>query len=92
MKDEDVKIGMKVVPHSKAVSLSLETSLIWKYAKNKGQLYLYVYAKHSNYVYSLSYEPIPDGVDLFVASDFEPYEKSLPVELFYKALHDNLFD
>ena len=44
MKKEDVKIGMKVVPHSKSVwdKQTLTDSNCWKEATERNQEYLYV--------------------------------------------------
>jgi hypothetical protein len=76
MKREDIRRGMKVVPHSKTAEngCSLEYSLKWKMAKDNNQPYLYVnstvYAHHivlSNE--NVGYE---DG-DWFMPEDFTPY-------------------
>ena len=44
MKNEDVKVGMKVVPHSKTAGFwdELEQSYNWRYALDKKQPYLFV--------------------------------------------------
>jgi len=47
MKDNDVKIGMKVVPHSKTVlnSCNLDDCQLWKNARRNKQPYLFVVNK-----------------------------------------------
>lgn len=84
MKDKDVKIGMKVVPHKKTrgfvgdnrTNSDLANSYIWNYAKGVGQSFLYVTRKESNY-WVLSYDK-SQGImgDFFNASDFKPFHPS----------------
>jgi hypothetical protein len=42
MKIEDVKIGMKVVPHAKSIYDNLEDSNVWEAAKKMNQPFLFV--------------------------------------------------
>ena len=82
MENNEVKIGMKVIPHSKSYALDLHNSQHWKMAQEKGQNYLFVnYIHHSHThgkVFVLSFEPTspPRGAtgDFFIASDFDPLE------------------
>ncbi len=73
MKDEDVKIGMKVVPHDKTAGVMWTGSISpsWERAKAKGQPYLFVKEFLDN-AWVLSDDK--DGGGFFNASDFEPYE------------------
>ena len=79
MKNEDVKIGMKVVPHDKTATGwgNLSSSGHWKAAQEKGQPFLFVSSQCTNAfdkapVWVLGKTQDIDG-DLFNASDFEPY-------------------
>ena len=80
MKDEDVKIGMRVVPHSKLNDNNfLSYGIVYKRALSKNQKYLYViniekFKIGNNNVYTLNdiiYENYQTG-DFYIASDFEP--------------------
>jgi len=80
MKDEDVRIGMKVVPHDKTATGwgELSDSREWKAAQEKGQPFLFVSSQETNafggkLVWVL-YATHGGGGDLFNASDFEPYK------------------
>lgn len=90
MKHEDVKIGMKVVPHSKTDSGTvefLENSSIWKLAKSNNQSFLYVVDfSIENYSWVLNSDDTTAWTtheNLFNASDFEPYieEKVIKKEI-----------
>ena len=75
MQDNEVKIGMKVVPHSKTNRWSdLDESYHWKLAKVNKQPYLYVagYCEEEE-AWRLSFYGDSDFGDYFIASDFEPY-------------------
>jgi len=73
MKDADVKIGMKVVPHNKtAFMCGLGSSGNWQQAKRDHQPYLFVNG-HDEDGWMLG-NKIKTGGDYFNASDFEPYE------------------
>jgi len=87
MKDEDVKIGMKVIPHDKTATGwgELSSSNHWKVAQETGQPFLFVLRATTN-----SYDKTTVWVlgetqgghgDLFNASDFEPYVKPRRKEL-----------
>jgi len=79
MKDSDVKIGMKVVPHDKTSGRpGLENSDYWKRAKEAGQPYLFVIGD-VDLVWALSDKRDAGGLDteFFRASDFEPYHRAL---------------
>lgn len=81
MENENVKLGMKVVPHSKSYAQDLHNSQHWKMAKEKGWNYLYVNFIHTwhthgkVFVLGFGYngENLVNG-DFFLASDFEPFE------------------
>lgn len=89
MKHEEVKFGMKVVPHSKTSDgrvQCLENSVVWQEAIKIGQPYLYVVSKKPNDDYpecvlSLKYKRkqavhyFEMTGDYFLSSDFEKYEK-----------------
>lgn len=70
MKLEDVKIGMKVVPHSKSINSSLEISLHWRNAKKQGYLYV---TRIDEDIIILNANKEGSTGDYFCASDFEPY-------------------
>jgi hypothetical protein len=78
MLDQDVKIGMKVVPHSKSMLTDLSESKTWARAQIVGQPFLYVVNSREAVGnipinYSLSDEEDRLTGDRFLASDFEPY-------------------
>lgn len=77
MKIEDVKIGMKVVPHKKSVGD--DQSSAWNRIKRNGQPFLYVVAlsKEDGH-HKVQLWDAPGGSesgfgDWFLASDFDPY-------------------
>ena len=79
MKKEDVKIGMKVVPHSKSIwnNQTLTDSNCWKEATERNQEYLYVIFwsdSFSAFVLTENEENQEDG-EYFNSEDFEPYEE-----------------
>lgn len=79
MKNEDVKIGMKVVPHSKTVRgwSGLNSSKVWRAALYYEQPYLFVIGyKDEEECWDLSLEKDSDSGDFFNAEDFEPYEEN----------------
>lgn len=78
LKKENVKIGMKVVPHSKTVWSELEESNSWKLALVRKQNYLYVIAwDNDEQCFVLSENLIDEeGGDFFNPEDFEPYEEN----------------
>lgn len=78
MKIEDVKIGIKVVPHSK--SIDDDQSSAWNRIKRNGQPFLYVVGlpKRARHPDILLLWDTPGGSrsgsgDSFLASDVEPY-------------------
>jgi hypothetical protein len=75
MKLEDVKIEMKVVPHSKSIgSLGLENSSNWLNVKETDTPYLYVsYYSHKRCVLSTHPSDFEGDGDYFRAEDFELY-------------------
>lgn len=78
MKHEDVKIGMKVVPHSKTVSgaVRFEHCSTWNRAKSNNQSFLYVVDfSIGSYAWVLNEVGEINSIqgDFFNASDFEPY-------------------
>lgn len=86
MKNEDVKAGMKVVPHSKTVEGwgSLNECVPWKQAAERKQPYLFVHGfeNHVNtgtgltQAWALGAEIDRNGSGYFFnASDFEPYQE-----------------
>ena len=80
MKDEDVKIGMKVVPHSKSVYGShLFESTIWREAQSINQPYLYVVKVSGSWLLDVK-DFYRCGGDYFLASDFEPYKEENKME------------
>ncbi len=82
MLHNDVRIGMKVVPHGKTAdgrSLGLRSSAVWKRAKKMKQPFLYVSKKtpawaegYQECVLSETYLD-KDG-DYFLAIDFKRYK------------------
>lgn len=75
MKLKDVKIAIKVVPHSKSVWGSMEKSDTIINMKNLKQEYLYVARVDADGEVSLSEDSDTEG-DLFLAKDFEPYKEN----------------
>ena len=74
MKDEDVRVGMRVVPHDKtAGGTGLEECLVWRLAKEIGHPYLFVDAHIGKY-WRLCHTENGEDAAYFYASDFEPYE------------------
>ena len=73
MKIEDVKIGMKVVPHAKTAQgwNGLENCFHWNDVKDTDHPYLFVVGKERNY-FVLSQEN-EEGGNYYNASDFELY-------------------
>lgn len=78
MKLEDVKIGMKVVPHSKTVNGGLAGSVEMSKAAILNQPYLFVVRIEDNVV--LAHRPDMKAGDVFAPSDFRPYIMDLPSE------------
>jgi hypothetical protein len=74
MKHEDVKIGMKVVPHAKTSSIygGLESSANWDNARMILQPFLYV-VDFDGKNWILNYRGDTKNGDYFNACDFEPY-------------------
>jgi len=77
LKKENVKIGMKVVPHSKTVWSELEESNSWETALKRKQNYLYVTAWDDEEKCFVLSEDITDkeGGDFFNPEDFESYQE-----------------
>lgn len=82
MKNSDVKIGMKVVPHDKTVEGygdGLNESNQWSVAKENNQPFMYVteWSDDEN-CWCLSADNIPNtyNADFFDASDFELYREA----------------
>jgi hypothetical protein len=69
MKDKNVVIGMKVVPHRKSIWCDLVDSTSWQKSNKK---YLYVNYESED-GWCLDYDPESGSGDFFLASDFEPY-------------------
>jgi hypothetical protein len=80
MKNEDVKIGMKVVPIRKTAtnwgSGKLSDSYCWTRAKNMDQPYLFVvsYDEEDRAWVLGEYKNMPSCGDFFRARDFRLYE------------------
>jgi hypothetical protein len=79
MKHEDVKIGMKVVPHSKSVwgwsNGNFLDSFHLTHARERSQPYLFI-TGYDNDERAWMLSHLNDkGGDFFLASDFEPYEE-----------------
>lgn len=73
MKEQDVRIGMKVVPHDKtAGQKGLKKSTIWEVAKDDSLNYLYVRGKDEG-AFILSNKENYGIAEIFNACDFEPY-------------------
>lgn len=78
MKEDNIQIGMKVVPFQKTVLGwgRLHNSEVWETAIKKDQKYLYVVGKNNkNDCYILNDELDLDNIDgdYFNPEDFEPY-------------------
>lgn len=82
MEYKNVKMWMKVVPHSKTAEgrvLGIENSVVWRMAQERCQNYLYVSFKRLPDEYpecrlSLNYLD-KKNADYFLCSDFEKYNK-----------------
>lgn len=68
--------GQKVVPINKSVGKPLESSIVWKEAKESNQPFLFVsyYEKDSDRYVCSNVEDIKDG-DYFKENDLIPYEE-----------------
>jgi hypothetical protein len=91
MKDEDVKIGMKVVPYAKTSSIyaGLENSANWENAKEINQPFLYVAdfdENRNNWI--LNYKSDTKNGDYFNACDFEPYVEDINVYINFETHHE----
>jgi len=74
MKAADIKIGMKVVPHSKS-GQPLSESLEYQRTHKAGNAYLYVSKKlMGSDTWVLNHRPDDTSGDYFHPSDFKPYE------------------
>lgn len=76
MRFEDVKLGMKVVPHDKTAYRgdSLSYSRIWKECKKANQPYMYVIRTEDSGIVCCS-DRLGHRGDYFLASDLTPYEE-----------------
>ena len=88
MKLEDIKIGMKVVPHSKYGD-AYGLCWIWQAAKDQKQNYLYVVKIHEESV-SLSFKVSDTTGNYYFPSDIEPYQE--PTMTITQEQFDNLND
>lgn len=77
---EEVKVGVKVTPHSKSYAQDLSKSEHWNKARSDGQPYLYINAivpsRTQKYYYVLGYYPAKGNAhagDFFTLEDFELY-------------------
>lgn len=86
MKLEDIKIGMKVVPHSKYGD-AYGLCWIWQAAKDQKQNYLYVVKINEESV-SLSFKISDKTGNYYLPSDFEPYQE--PTMTITQEQFDNL--
>jgi len=79
MKEEEIRIGMKVVPHKKSIFCPLEQSNVWMCCRPLGQEYLFVVRVDNERAISrcpywvLSESENKRQGDYFAAEDFEPY-------------------
>lgn len=72
---KDYKVWDKVVPHAKTIADSLEDSLEWKRAREKGQEFLYVARNDVSGYLSLRNDNQGITGDWFNYSDVTPYEE-----------------
>ena len=75
MKLEDIKIGMKVEPHSKSAQNPLEESSHWNKALENDQEFLYVNSITEDGIVLAYQDQIKQTGDFFEPSDFEPYQE-----------------
>ena len=81
MKHEDVKLWMKVIPHSKTAdgrTPGLDSSVVWRDACRIGQPYLYVSFKRYQHEYHECRLVLTKGLDngdYFMSHDFEKWEE-----------------
>ena len=84
MKREDIKIGLKVVPHSKTTINygGLNWSTNWNRAKEINQPYLFVSGIKTDKIILSDEDGKNDVGDYFLPEDFEPYiEESESVKM-----------
>lgn len=74
MKDSDVRVGMRVVPHDKTAGCSLIDCVNWRNAKAENQPYLFVVEKYGKAWVLSSHAGKSWNTEYFNASDFEPYD------------------
>jgi len=83
MKQQDVKVWMKVKPHSKTPDgrvNGLENSVVWQKAQERGQDWLYIASKRPNGDYpecllALDWHGDKLISDYFLCEDFEKYSQ-----------------
>jgi hypothetical protein len=81
MQNNNIQIGMKVVPHAKTAYFNgLDSSIAWRNALEMEQKFLYVLDQDKTVGYwllnDIANPVILDG-DYFNACDFEPYVEKL---------------
>jgi hypothetical protein len=74
------KVGDKVVPISKSVLGSLDSSIAWRVANKKGQKYLFVIRIANDGDIICWYEDSAAGGDYFRPSDLIPYVEDIKIE------------
>ncbi len=75
MKDEDVRIGMRVVPHNKTEGVKLNSCRCWMNAEAKDQPYLFVIKRCGWDIWALNDDKNAMYGNYYYASDFEPYKE-----------------
>lgn len=80
-----LKIGQKVVPHSKSVGCSLNNSEQWERAQASGQNFLYVTCINEDRYYWCAFTKDDEDSERFFEDDLEPYikEKSEEKQMIY---------
>ena len=77
MNRDDIKVGIKVVPHAKTIYIrGLEQSIAWNNAKRMNQPYLFVTSieRDGSFLLNEVYTPERNATgDYFNAEDFEIY-------------------
>lgn len=69
--DNEFKVGDKVIPHDKTIWGDLDSSIVWKRARDKGQPYLYVATVEGNRFFLN--DKNERGGDFFKLGDFTHY-------------------
>lgn len=80
--EKQFPIGTMVVPHSKSVFGSLESSNVWKRAQAKNQNYLYVNGYHADRLLLIETVKNTSGGDYYLSTDVTLYNQEPNYNIF----------